>query len=192
MNRLAYIYTVTVLQDINSIKVQNPTNSELTYRKVLSRGKQIEMTGRIQCDVIKKEVAKFGSFYNYINSEDFCTALENESSPLIDKIGWPDKKDIYKHVKEVLLPKYAACIVDEEDIVDYETTYAVRTSDGSLPPMFITGITDARKQSWEIKQIFAYKNGLGPKDYFRARECTYSFFLRHPEKQERTDGCHKK
>lgn len=118
-------------------------------------------------------------------SDDFKAAMQADRQGmfLIKKIKFPTKAAIAQEMKEIH-NKYKNQMSDNaDDVEDPLHTYAIRTQFGDGPVVFVEGIKSEQGRR-EVRKWYAWVNKV---NYFQVRECSFEYWLKHPETQDATD-----
>ena len=118
-------------------------------------------------------------------SDDFRQKMmeDRQGAFLIKKIKLPTKAEIGKEMKAIY-DKYKDQMSDDPDDVDDPLhTYAVRTQFSDGPVVFVDGIKSEAGRK-EIRKWYAWLHKI---NYFQVRECSFEYWLKHPEVQSSTD-----
>lgn len=191
MNKL---FTAQLIDVLNRIAMQ-------------SKSKRIDITSKANTTRVFKALYKIGTdIYGYnfakrlsdakitdgedlkllLSSDDFREKMmaDRQGAFLVKKIKLPTKAELGKEMKAIY-DKYKDQMSDNPDDVDDPLhTYAVRTQFGDGPVVFVDGIkSDAGRK--EIRRWYAWMYKV---NYFQVRECSFEYWLKHPESQNSTDN----
>lgn len=118
-------------------------------------------------------------------SDDFKNMLANDSQGeyLTKKIKFPSKMAYGKEMQEIYNKYKNNMSKNPDDVDDPVHTYAIRTQFGEGPVVFVDGVkSDAGRK--EVRRWYAWAYKV---NYFSVRECSFEYWLKHPETQDSTD-----
>lgn len=168
----------------NHIDISNKQSEAKTFSTLLKLG--IAKYGReFLSKLANKGVKSAGDFTALLTDESFINMLRNDlvGKSLIKKIKYPSASKVKQEMKKIEEEYKNNIVTDISSVEDLTQLYAIRTQTGNGPVIFITGVkSDDGRHA--IRRWYAYQHNV---NYFQVRECSYEYWVNHPESQNATN-----
>lgn len=185
MTKKFFIQVVDTLNKLSKVDISTKLAANRTFRMFTKYG--VDLYGyQFGKDLSNEKIKDGDLFREWLNSDEIREQLaaDRVGKMLIKRIQFPKKSDLYKENKAIYDKYKDQMSKKSEDVNDPLHTYAIRTQFGDGPVVFVEGVKSEEGRR-EIRKWYAWMYKV---NYFQVRECSFEYWLKHPETQDATDN----
>ena len=175
---------LTVRKTNNVIDLSTKTAATKTFKLFYNLGNEL-FGYKFMQKLSELKIKDANDFKDLLNSDEVREMMMNDRQGMfiIKKIKFPTKAEVAKEMKAIYDKYKNNMSKNPDDVDDPIHTYAIRTQFGDGPVVFVDGVKSEEGRK-EVRRWYAWFHKI---NYFQVRECSYDYWLKHPETQESTD-----
>lgn len=178
MKHINFVQIIDVLNTFSKLNFSDNITSEKLFNDFIQKIQN--KYGSTLKQILFNEGIKNGfTLKEWIHQENIIDKLKHDyiGNKVLNKIVIKSSKNKEKYCKE-LYTKYEKIIhTDESQITNSENVWAIRTQFGTGPIIFIDNVS-TEEDRHNLRMWYALNYHI---NYFQVRECTYKYWLQHPE-----------